>query len=69
MTKEIQELMEQKDALYAHEDAFKNTTLLDKELHSIANAVLAVFKKIEDPTPEDKEALEWAEKEVAWEWR
>lgn len=70
MNKKIQGLMKEKDALYAHKDAFKNTTLLDKELLSIAKAVLAIFEKeVKEPTPEDEEARKWAEKEAAWEWR
>ena len=69
MNDKIKKYYGEKEALYANPESYKNTTLMDKELLSIANAIYAVYTTLENPTKEDTEAYNWAVKEKNWKWR
>ena len=68
MNKKIQQYLQEKNNLISNPRSSDNMTLMDKELFSIANAIICVYNELkkEEITPGDKKAYEWAVAEVEW---
>lgn len=61
MKEKLKKLMEERDEYLKHPEC---PVLQEKELYSIANAIIAVSKDIEAPTEEEQKAIDWANHQI-----